>query len=156
MHPMDRRVLPQAPFIVELLEVFFRHHFSLQLCFHFLSVGGHCFWLMQQQIEPIMKSRSAAQEEESGGKGMLGESMSLLLQLDCSHSSTFRCGALLMYETDERVQQQQFTQRDLIVPRSADLQSRMTANSHATKVNSQVQTCARAMGTVKISMLQCH
>lgn len=63
---MDRRVLPQAPLIVELLEVFFRHHFSLQLCFHFLSVGGHCFWLMQQQIEPIMKSRSAAQGRKWG------------------------------------------------------------------------------------------
>lgn len=53
-----------------------------------------------------------------------------------------------MYETDEHVQQQQFTQRDLIVPRSAELQSRMTVNTHAAKVNSQVQTCARAMGTV--------
>lgn len=41
-----------------------------------------------------------------------------------------------MYEIDERVQQQQFTQRDLIVPRSADLQSRMTVNTHAAKVNS--------------------
>lgn len=79
---------------------------------------------------------------------MLGESLSPLLQLDCSHSSTFRCGALQMYETDERVQQQQFTQCDLIVPRSADLQSRMTVNSHATKINSQVQTRARAFGTV--------
>lgn len=67
---------------------------------------------------------------------MLGESMSSLLQLDYSHPSTFRCGPLLMYETDERVQQQQFTQRDLIVPRSADLQSRMTVNTHAAKVNS--------------------
>lgn len=67
-----------------------------------------------------MKSR--AQEEESWRKSMLGESVTLLLQLDCSHSSTFRCGALLMYETDEHVQQQQFTQRDLIAPRSAELQ----------------------------------
>lgn len=74
--------------------------------------------------------------------------MSLPLQLDCSHSSTFRCGTLLMYETDERVQQQQFTQLDLIVPRSAALQYRMTVNTHAAKVTSQVQTCARAMGTI--------
>lgn len=53
-----------------------------------------------------------------------------------------------MYEADERVQQLRLTQRDLIVPRSADLQSRMTVNTHAPKFKSQVQTCARAMGAV--------
>lgn len=126
---MDRWILLRALFIVELLYIFFKTSFLSATFFHFLSIGDHCFWLLQQQREPIVKSR--AQEEESWRKSMLGESMTLLLQLDCSHSSTFRCGALLMYETDEHVQQQQFTQRDLIVPRSAELQSRMTVNTHA-------------------------
>lgn len=106
------------------------------------------FFAAAAEKELIMKSRDAAQEEESGRKGMLGESTSLLLQLECSHSPTFRCGALLMYEADERVQQLRLTQRDLIVPHSADLQSRMTVNTHAPKLKSQVQTCARAMGAV--------
>lgn len=56
-----------------------------------------------------------------------------------------------MYETDERVQQQQLTQCDLIVPRSADLQRGVVVNTqmcNAAKVNSQVQTHARAMWTV--------
>lgn len=53
-----------------------------------------------------------------------------------------------MYKTDERVQQQQLTQLDLIVSYSADSQCRMTVNTHAAKVISQVQAYARATGTV--------
>lgn len=56
-----------------------------------------------------------------------------------------------MYETDEYVQQQQLTQCDLIVPRGADLQRGVVVNTqlcNAAKVNSQVQTLARAMWAV--------
>lgn len=55
-----------------------------------------------------------------------------------------------MYESEERVQQQQLTQRDLIVPRSADSQSGVMVNTRrcrAAKANSEVQARARAVWT---------
>lgn len=55
-----------------------------------------------------------------------------------------------MFEADERVQRQQLTQRDLIVPHGADLQSGVMVNTQlccAAKVNSEVQAHARAVWT---------
>lgn len=57
---------------------------NLQLFFRFLSVWRSLFSAFAA-AESIIESRNTALEQESGRKGMLGESTILLLQLDGGH-----------------------------------------------------------------------
>lgn len=77
--------------------------------------------------ESVIESRSRAQEQESGRK--VGRESDSAAPAGRRPSHTFRCGAVLMYETDERVQQQRLARRDLIAPRGADSQSGVMVNT---------------------------